>query len=168
MWFARRRGLWQRSAPTSVALCVSFTPRTHEGSGARPPIVRPEGIRAALGISRTLSRIVRGAARAGPAYLRVFDACYGYLVKYDLPMSKAPEASAPEGGRSSVPAYSPQPRKSAYAGTSSREGEGQPRQKESSDRGRSRSPGRRGAGSFEDTRHGRMAAWLAGKDPKEL
>ena len=42
-----------------------------------------------LGILRTLSRMVEDTARAETPFLRAFDACYGYLLKYNLPLSKA-------------------------------------------------------------------------------
>ena len=52
---------------------------------------------AALDISRALSRSVRGAARVGSRILRVFDARYGYLAKYNLPVSKgAAPANLPQ------------------------------------------------------------------------
>ena len=44
-------------------------------------MVRPEGMGAALGICRALSRIETDAARAETGFLCVFDACYEYLMK---------------------------------------------------------------------------------------
>ena len=52
-------------------------------------MIRPEGSVAASGILCPLSLRVKDAARAETPFLRVFNARYGYLMKYSLPASKA-------------------------------------------------------------------------------
>ena len=53
-------------------------------------MIRSEGLVQNFGVLRTLSRMVRDAARAEAPFLRVRDACFGYLVKCDMPVSKGP------------------------------------------------------------------------------
>ena len=55
----------------------------------RSPGIRPEGLTCALGVLRALSRMVKDAARVETPSLRVFDACYDYLIEYNLPAPKA-------------------------------------------------------------------------------
>ena len=52
-------------------------------------MIRSRGFAAALGITRTLSRTVKDAARLETPFSRAFNARYGYLMMYDLPLSKA-------------------------------------------------------------------------------
>ena len=51
-----------------------------------------------LGALRTLSRMVKDAARLETPFFRVFDSCYGYLLKCNVPVSKgkAPSSIAPK------------------------------------------------------------------------
>ena len=70
------------------AALILFTPRAPRVKRSAPPAVLPESMSAAPGIIRTLSRIAGEAARVEGSYLRVFDACYGYSIRYNLPMSK--------------------------------------------------------------------------------
>ena len=56
----------------------------------------------ALGVLRTISCFVKDAARVDTRHFRASDACYSYLIKYNLPVSKAgkvmastPQFSAP-------------------------------------------------------------------------
>ena len=67
------------------ALQILYTPYARRTRSAGSPIGRPEGMRAALGIFRTLPRAAEDAARAESSPLRVSEACYGYLAKYNLP-----------------------------------------------------------------------------------
>ena len=52
-------------------------------------MIRPGGLANALGIMRTVSRMVKDAARAETPFLRICDASHDYRVKYNLPLSKA-------------------------------------------------------------------------------
>ena len=70
------------------AMRVLFTPYAPSGKGLAPPTIRPEGLAQSLAVFRTLSRMVKDAARIETPFLRVFDACYGYLLKYNLPVSE--------------------------------------------------------------------------------
>ena len=63
--------------------------------GLRPPSGRPGGTATAMGIIRPSSRIAKGAAREEGGSLRVFDACYEYLIKYKLPASRAKPSPLP-------------------------------------------------------------------------
>ena len=56
---------------------VLFTPYTPPGKGPAPSAIRPEGLSQTLGVLRTLSRMVKDAARVATPFLRVCDACYG-------------------------------------------------------------------------------------------
>ena len=47
-----------------------------------------------LGAFRTLSRMVKDAARVETPFLRVCFARYGYLLKYNMPVSEGPLAPA--------------------------------------------------------------------------
>ena len=77
---------------------VLFTPYAAFWRGLRPPVIRPVGLSRAPRILRTLSLIVTDAARVEAPSLRVFDACYSYLLEYNLPVPKAGMmlASAPQ------------------------------------------------------------------------
>ena len=74
------------------AMRVLFTPYAPSSKGLAPPAIRPEGLVQTLAIFRTLSRMVKDAARVETPFLRVFDACYGYLLKYNMPVSKGAAA----------------------------------------------------------------------------
>ena len=52
-------------------LATSYAP---PGKGLAPPSIRPEGLIQTLAVLRTLSRMVKGAARVETPFLRVFDA----------------------------------------------------------------------------------------------
>ena len=71
------------------SLRLLSTPYAPVGGGLAPPMIRPEGLANALGIMRTLSRMVKKAARMEALSLQVFGACYGCLVEYNLPSSRA-------------------------------------------------------------------------------
>ena len=66
-----------------------YTPYAPPGKGLAPAGIRPECWVDALGIIRSFSRIVEDSARVETPLLRVFGARYGYLAKYNLPLSKA-------------------------------------------------------------------------------
>ena len=70
------------------AVRILFTPYALPGKGVAPPTIRPEGLIQTLAVLRTLSRMVGGAANAETPFLRVFDARYGYLLKYNIPAPK--------------------------------------------------------------------------------
>ena len=80
------------------ALRILFTPYAPPSKSLAPPSIRPEGLIQTLAALRTLSRMVKDAARAETPFLRVCDACYGYLLKYNMPVSKGPQdvAVAPQ------------------------------------------------------------------------
>ena len=140
-----------------------------------PPTIRPEGLVQTLAVFRTLSRMVKDAARMETPFLRVFDACYGYLLKYNTPVSKA--LPSPVGP---VPAVSKPEVPSDHWGRTNPERKAAPRpvervrsprvsqQKRHAKSRRSRSPRRRGPpsaaeGSEEKSlRDARLNAWVAG------
>ena len=64
---------------------VLFTPYAPSGKGLAPPAIRPEGLVQTLAVSRPPPRMVKDAARMETPSLRVFDARYGYLLKYNVP-----------------------------------------------------------------------------------
>ena len=55
------------------------TPYAPPGKGLAPPMP--------FGVLRTLSRMVKDAARAETPFWRVCDARYGYMLKYNMPMT---------------------------------------------------------------------------------
>ena len=57
---------------------------------------------APLGIMRAFSRMVKDASRAETPFSRVFGACYGYLMRYNLPWAKA--VAAPVDPKAAPPA----------------------------------------------------------------
>ena len=63
---------------------------TSDAPGLAPPSIRPRGLIQTLAALRTLSRMVTDAARVETPFLRVFDARFGYLSKYNMPVSKGP------------------------------------------------------------------------------
>ena len=131
---------------------------------------------------RTLSRMVKDAARAEAPFLRVSDACYGYLLKYNMPTSRGKQdtaiasqlaakrdiSSAPpsKGSLESKPAGRARDRSHPRSSPS-------PRKKRGGQKSRHfRSPRRRphtaSAASLADkgAHDERMKAWLAGEDSK--
>ena len=70
-------------------------------------MIRLKGFSAALGIMPPSSRTVEDAARLETPFLWVFDARYGYLTTYDLPLSKA--VVAPVDPKASPPPRAVQP-----------------------------------------------------------
>ena len=165
------------------AMRVLFTPYAPSGKGLAPPSIRPEGLEQALAVFRTLSRMVKDAARMETPFLRVFDACYGYLLKYNMPVSKGhalpvgdskpPPKSEASSERESK--YSIDRKPSTRPPSPRREAPRSPRptfRKRPNKRPRSRSPRPRGSDPTTDsvkeksTRDARLAAWAAGHDEK--
>ena len=72
------------------AMRILFTSYALLGKSLAPPAIRLEGMARTLGTLRTLSRVVKDAARVETPPLRVFDARYGYVVKYNMPAPKGP------------------------------------------------------------------------------
>ena len=162
------------------AMRILFTPYAPPGKGLAPPTIRPEGLIQTLAVPRTLSRMAKDAARAETPFLRVFDARYGYLSKYNapapkgsqdasivpLPVKKREVAAAPRR-KGSV-----EPKSKHRTSGRSRPRSPRPARKKRDARNRhSRSPRRRphgssaglaGKGVYEE----RMSAWLAGEDAK--
>ena len=60
---------------------ILFALRAPPGKGPSPPAIRPGGLSTTLGKPRSLSRLVKGAARVETPFLRVFGARYGSPVK---------------------------------------------------------------------------------------
>ena len=127
-----------------------------------PPSIRPEGLAQTLAALRTLSRMVKDAARAGTPFLRVFDARYGYLLKYNMQVSKGPQDVAV------VP--QPAPRREAPSAPQSKEAvEAKPAGSTGS-RSRPRSPRKKRGGQKRFQMVGksvyeeRMGFWLAGDE----
>ena len=52
-----------------VRVCILFAPYAPPGKGLAPPTIRPEGLIQTLAVLRTLSRMVKDAARAGTPFL---------------------------------------------------------------------------------------------------
>ena len=71
------------------ALRISYAPYAPPSKRLAPPLMRPGGLASALGIMRALSRMVKDAARVESPVWRIFDARYDYLMKYNVPLSKA-------------------------------------------------------------------------------
>ena len=136
-----------------------------------------------LAVFRTLSRMVEDAARMETAFLRVFDARYGFLLKYNMLASRGlspqvnpsrppakSEASSDRGAKTSVE-RKPAPRPHSPR----RDPPRSPRpfnKKRPNKQRRSRSPRRRGPPPNAETakekgiRDARHAAWAAGQDDK--
>ena len=87
------------------AIRISFTPYAPSGKGLAPTAIRRMGLADARGILRSLSRIVKDAARVEAPFLRAGHVRYGYSTKYNLPASKAvvgpvaPKTSPPASAR---------------------------------------------------------------------
>ena len=162
------------------AMRMLFTPYAPPGKGLAPPTIRPEGLVWTLAILRTLSRMVKDAARVETPFLRVCDARFGFLLKYNAPASKGsqdasivahpvkrPEIAAAPAVKDSV---EPKPKRR----TSGRSRPRSPRpvhMKRDTRNRRSRSPRRRPHGSSasladKGVYEERMSAWLAGEDAK--
>ena len=165
------------------AMRVLFTPYAPSVKGLAPPGIRPEGLVQTLAIFRTLSRMVKDAARVETPFLRVFDACYGYLLKYNIPVSKGsavqvnpskssvkPEVWSDRGSTVSDE-RKPAPRRPSPRRNHPRS----PRPSEKkfpNKQRRSRSPRHRAPSSItdaskdKDARSARLSAWGAGSDEK--
>ena len=136
-----------------------------------------------LAIFRTLSRMVKDAARAETPFLRVFDACYGYLLKYNMPVSKGtaaqvnpskspakPDSSSDHGAKTSED-HKPAPRPASPRRDNPRSPRPSKRKGPNKQR-RSRSPHHRGPPPYAEAvkeksaRDTRIAAWTAGQDAK--
>ena len=76
------------------AMRILFTPYAPSGKGLAAPTIRPEGRVQTLAALRTLSRMAMDAARIETPFLRVSDARYGHLMKYNMPASKGPQLPA--------------------------------------------------------------------------
>ena len=143
-----------------------------------------------LGILRFLSRRAKDAASVEPAFSRVFDARYGYLVKRNLPLSKA--VVAPVAPEVSPPASAQPPRASKPDGIvfvqtkaiippvlggrycvrgaprspPRRAGKSDDRRRRSRARSRQQASGDRARVVDKKTRDERLSAWGAGVDGK--
>ena len=91
---------------------ILYTPYAPSGEGLPPPAIRPEGLANTLGVLRTLFRAAKDAARPETAFLRVFVARYGYLLKYNTPLPKGQVSSAatPRSPQSKVPQLAAPPK----------------------------------------------------------
>ena len=165
---------------------VLFTPYAAPGRWFRLSVIRPEGLTCALGVLRTLSRMVKDAARAGAPPLRLFDACCGYLIKYSAPVSQAgammastPQSSAPVDPKSQASTLkrsrSPARFQAAESRPSYRDrsprAKGNTRQfgrepRRSRRLSRVKNPARAHALLVKDARETRAAAWRLGRDGK--
>ena len=161
---------------------IPFTPYAPPGKGLAPPSIRPGGLVQTLAVLRTLSLLVKDAARVETPFLRVFDPRYGYLLKYNMPASKGKQdaAIAPQPATQRDAPRAPPSKGSSEVKPAGRTGaRSRPRSPRTfrKKRGgqksrRSRSPRRRpptsAAASLVDksVRDERFAAWLAGEDSK--
>ena len=155
------------------AMRILFTPVAPPGKGLAPPTIRPEGLIQTLAVLRALPRVET-------PFLRVCDARFGFLLKYNAPASKGsqdasivahpvkrPEIAAAPAVKDSV---EPKPKRR----TSGRSRPRSPRpvhMKRDTRNRRSRSPRRRPHGSSasladKGVYEERMSAWLAGEDAK--
>ena len=84
---------------------VLFTPYCPPGKNLAPPAIRPEGLTQTLALLRSLSRMVKDAARVAAPAIRVFDARYGYLLKYNIPAPNGSQGgpTAPQNKQQSNP-----------------------------------------------------------------
>ena len=164
------------------AMRVLFTPYAPSSKGLAPPVIRPEGLVKTLAILRTLSRMVKDAARVETPFLRVFDACYGYLLKYNMPVSKGaasqvnPNKMPSKAGTSSDRASKSNgtedsPVRPASPRRENQRGSGPPKRKGPA-RPRPRSPRPRvlppdpEVPKEKNVREARLAAWSSGRDEK--
>ena len=114
------------------AMRILFTPYAPPGTGLAPPLIRLEGLIQTLAVLRTLSRMVQAAARVETPFLFVFDARYGYLLKYNMP--------APKGPQDPSVGPQPEPRRDVQSASSIKEcAEPKPAGR-TGDRSRTRSP----------------------------
>ena len=67
------------------AMRIPHTPYAPSAKVLPHPAIRPEGLASTLGAPRTLSRMLKDAARVETPFLRVYDACSGYVSKYNAP-----------------------------------------------------------------------------------
>ena len=74
---------------------VLFAPYCPPGKNLAPPAIRQEGLTQTLALLRPLSRMVQDAARVETPAIRVFDACYGYLLTYNIPASTGSQSPSP-------------------------------------------------------------------------
>ena len=126
--------------------------------------------------------MVKNAARAETPFLRVFDACYGYLLKYNMPVSKGtaaqvnpskspakPDPSSDHGAKTSdVHKTAPRPASPRREDPPS----SRPPKRKGPARPRSRSPYQRGpppdseVPKDKSVRDARFAAWSVAHDEK--
>ena len=95
MWLARSLAAEREYIRGRIR--ILFSPYAPNVTRPAPPVVLPEGMRTASGITRTSSRIARGAASVEISYLRFFHACYWFMAKYSSPMSKGSPRAARRG-----------------------------------------------------------------------
>ena len=69
---------------------VPFAPYAPSGAGLAPPMIRPVGLTQTPGAFRALSRAVKDAFRVETPAQRVRDACFGCMLKCNMPASKGP------------------------------------------------------------------------------
>ena len=73
---------------------ILYTPYAPSGKNLSPPAIRPVGLSNTLGALRTLSLMVKDAARVGTPFLRVFADCYGFSLKRNMPAPRGELVSA--------------------------------------------------------------------------
>ena len=84
------------------ALRVLYAPYAPSGAELVPPVIRLEGLAAALGFTRTFSRMAEDGGRVETLFFRVFHARYGYPANHNPPLPKsvvapvAPKAPPPQ------------------------------------------------------------------------
>ena len=160
------------------------------GKGWAPPVFRPEGLSDTSGALRTLSRMVKDAARVETPFRRLYDACYVYLLKCNMPLSegkvvppnapKSPQSrqqapsdqSKDEGTSSKRPESNVEARTSEYRPRRNRSPRGN-RKFRGSRRAPRRSRSRQGPVTScpadalaKRVRYERRSAWMAGEDSK--
>ena len=132
-----------------------------------------------LAVFCTLSRMVEDSARTETPFLRVFDARYGDLLKYNMPVSKAipatvgPASVPPKHEDTQAQRSRPYPKHQAASRPSERARSPRNSQRKHQEKSRrSRSPRRRGPSATAEgskcrnQRETRLNAWVAGQDDK--
>ena len=69
-----------------------FSPYLSNNKNRPPPDMAAEGMAHLYDLCRTMSRMIKDASRQESEDLQVFEACYGYLMKYSLKAPKQPVA----------------------------------------------------------------------------
>ena len=118
-----------------------YSPYVANNKNKPPPVVAGEGMRVIYDLCRTLSRMIKDAARAETDELLTFETNYGYLIKYAIPAASkvkrvAASSPAPKGPQQhKPPPATPAP---PQAGADTRDRSRSPRRKGKKKKGQNR------------------------------